>query len=188
MADGPTSSSEKSSATPASLAAIFVSVFFTTANVASLPSAWRSALNCATVSPRYSVRTAPDELWNRSVSSATVASFTALAMGILPPLGAGSGTGRSERHHQDRRVARKRRTPRAQAHRGGTTAGDRSHGARYSSVHLRGPPGHPGPSAAARERTAAADGLWRDQEYAPAPSRPNRAASSPPGRASAVLA
>src|SRR5262252_8188251 len=85
-------------------------------------------------------------------------------------------------------VARKRRTPRAQAHRGGTTAGDGSHGARYSSVHLRGPPGYPGPSAAARERTAAADGLWRDQGYAPAPSRPNRAASTPPGRASAVLA
>src|SRR5690606_41691104 len=37
-------------------------------------------LTCATVSPRYSVRTAPFELWNSSLSSAIAASLSALAM------------------------------------------------------------------------------------------------------------
>src|SRR6185437_5815745 len=61
IADGPTSSCEKSAVIPASLAAIFVRVFLTTENDASWPSASRSALTWATVSPRYSVSTAPDE-------------------------------------------------------------------------------------------------------------------------------
>jgi hypothetical protein len=37
----------------------------------------------ATVRPRYSVSTAPAEVWKRSVSSATAATFSALAMGLL---------------------------------------------------------------------------------------------------------
>jgi hypothetical protein len=69
--------------TPASVAAILVGVFFTTVNVAFSPSDWRSSPSWATVRPRYSVSTAPDEAWNRSVSSATAATLSALAMGIL---------------------------------------------------------------------------------------------------------
>src|SRR5262249_18432417 len=52
MADGPMSRSPIWSATPASVAAIFVSVFFTTANVACPSSARRSSASWATVRPR----------------------------------------------------------------------------------------------------------------------------------------
>src|SRR6201999_3155887 len=67
---------------PASLAASFVSVFFTTENVAWSPSDWRSSPSCATVRQRYSVSTAPFELWNRAVSSATAVTFSALPTGL----------------------------------------------------------------------------------------------------------
>ena len=88
IADGPMSMSVSSWATPASLAAILVSVFFTTANVACSPSDLRSSPSWATERPRYSVSTAPDELWKRSVRSATAATLSALAMGLpLLPVG-----------------------------------------------------------------------------------------------------
>src|SRR5262249_11949573 len=67
----------------ASVTAILVRVFFTTVNVALSPSDRRSSASWATVSPRYSVSTAPDESLNRSVSSATAATFSALAMCLL---------------------------------------------------------------------------------------------------------
>src|SRR3954452_11806613 len=71
---------------PASLAAILVSVFFTTAYWAFSPSDRRSVLSCATVRPRYSVSTAAFELRNCSVSSATEAALSGLAIsvGLLP--------------------------------------------------------------------------------------------------------
>lgn len=71
---------------PASLAAILVSVFFTTAYWAFSPSERRSCLSCATVRPRYSVSTAAFELRNWSASSATAAALSGLAMsvGLLP--------------------------------------------------------------------------------------------------------
>src|SRR2546421_1051873 len=83
IADGPTSSPSSSAAMPASAAASLVRVFLTTLNVACSPSAWRRSASWATVRPRYSASTAPLELWNRSVSSATAATFSALAMGLL---------------------------------------------------------------------------------------------------------
>src|SRR5688500_3132240 len=84
MADGPCSRSSKAP-TPASFAAILVSVFFTTAYDVSAPRDRRSSLSWATVSPRYSVRTAAVELRNSSVSSATAAALSGLAMGGRPP-------------------------------------------------------------------------------------------------------
>ncbi len=68
--------------TPAWSAAILVSVFLTTANVAFPSSDLRSSASWVTVSPRYSVSSAPDDSWNRSVSSATAATLSALAMGL----------------------------------------------------------------------------------------------------------
>src|SRR5689334_15921561 len=82
-ADGPLSSDASWSSRPASLTAILVRVFLTTANVAWSPSDLRSSASWATVSPRYSVSTAPDESLNRSVSSATAVTFSALAMCLL---------------------------------------------------------------------------------------------------------
>src|SRR5690242_8737901 len=67
---------------PASLAAILVSVFFTTAYWASSPSERRSVLSCATVRPRYSVSTAAFELRNWSASSATAAALSGLAISV----------------------------------------------------------------------------------------------------------
>src|SRR5215213_9637247 len=66
-----------------------VRVFFTTAYVACSLMAWRSLVSWATVSPRYSVSTAALELWNFSVSSATAAALSGLAMGLLPRSGRG---------------------------------------------------------------------------------------------------
>src|SRR5262249_61860052 len=43
----------------------------------------RSPDSCATVSPRYSVSTAPLDVRNLSVSSATAVTFSALAMSLL---------------------------------------------------------------------------------------------------------
>src|SRR5712691_5577305 len=82
-ADGPASSDDSWSLSPASVTEILVRVFFTTANVAFPPRDLRSSASWATVSPRYSVSTAPDESLNRSVSSATAATFSALAMCLL---------------------------------------------------------------------------------------------------------
>src|SRR5580693_4061474 len=83
IADGPLSRSPSWLATPASFAAILVSVFFTTVKVALSPSEPRSSASWATVRPRYSVSTAPSELWNRSASSATAVTLSALAMVLL---------------------------------------------------------------------------------------------------------
>src|SRR5690606_2536359 len=83
MAEGPTSCSSRPS-TPASLAATWVSVFFTTAKVALPRSAVRSSLSCATVSPRYSVSTAAFDSRKRSAILATAAALSGLAMAILP--------------------------------------------------------------------------------------------------------
>src|SRR5262249_49089656 len=97
IAEGPVSSPPSSAAMPASVAASLVRVFLTTLNVACSPSEWRSSASWATVRPRYSASTAPLELWNRSVSSATAATFSALAMGLLSWAGRpcpGKGTSR----------------------------------------------------------------------------------------------
>src|SRR6266511_940100 len=80
MAVGP-SSSKRTSSRSASVAAILVRVFFTTANVAS----WsrrdrRSSVTSFSVMPRKSANIAPCELLKRSVNSLTFASFWALGM------------------------------------------------------------------------------------------------------------
>ena len=69
--------------TPASLAAILVSVFFTTAYVALPPRERRSSLSWATVRPRYSVRTAALEERNSSVISSTAVDLGFRAMILL---------------------------------------------------------------------------------------------------------
>src|SRR6516165_1853128 len=84
IADGPESIDPTWSPRPASVAAILVSVFFTTANVALPLSEPRSSDIWATVSPRYSVSTAPLESRNLPVSSSTMAVFSAFAMSLLP--------------------------------------------------------------------------------------------------------
>ena len=61
IADGPASSDESWSTSPASVTAILVRVFLTTVNVALSASDRRSSASWATVSPRYSVSTAPVE-------------------------------------------------------------------------------------------------------------------------------
>src|SRR5215213_7488999 len=68
-----------------------VRVFFTTAYVACSLMVWRSLVSWATVSPRYSVSTAALELWNFSVSSATAAALSGLAMGLLPRVWTSTG-------------------------------------------------------------------------------------------------
>src|SRR4029453_7142691 len=83
IADGPTSSSVSCS-TPASFAAILVSVFFTTAYLADSPSERRSSWSSATLRPRYSVSTAAFEVRNSSAISATAAALSGRAMGLLP--------------------------------------------------------------------------------------------------------
>ena len=65
---------------PALFAAILLSVFFTTAYVASALMAVRSSLSSATVRPRYSVSRTAVELRKFSVSSATDASLFAMAL------------------------------------------------------------------------------------------------------------
>src|SRR5690606_40200600 len=64
-------------------------VFFTTRKRAFWPRLLRSSPSWATVSPRYSVSTAPCELWNSSLSSVTAAALSGLAMGLLPTVNAG---------------------------------------------------------------------------------------------------
>ncbi len=71
-----------SSVIPASLAAILVSVFFTTAYWAFSPSERRRFFTCFTVRPRYSVSTAAFEARNLSVISATAAALSGLAIGL----------------------------------------------------------------------------------------------------------
>ena len=61
---------------PASAAARLASVFLATAYVVWSPSARRSALSCATVSPRYSVSTVAVEDRKCSVSSATAVALS----------------------------------------------------------------------------------------------------------------
>src|SRR5690349_1871711 len=83
IAEGPANWPSKAS-TPASLAAMSVRVFFTTAYVACSLIERRSLVSWATVSPRYSVSTAAWDSRNFSVSSATAAALSGLAMGLLP--------------------------------------------------------------------------------------------------------
>ena len=109
IAVGPVSSSS-GTGNPASAAARLVSVFFTTAYVVSLPSDRRSCVSWDIVSPRYSVSTAADEPWNRSVISATAAVFSWFATCLLSRARAGIR-------------ARKRETPRRRAHGAGAGQG-----------------------------------------------------------------
>ena len=83
IADGPLSRASNSLARPASEAARLVSVFFTTWYVVPPPRAARRSASWLTVRPRYSVSTAPSEVWKRSVSSATALTLSSLAMGLL---------------------------------------------------------------------------------------------------------
>src|SRR5919112_3117885 len=113
-----------------------VRVFFTTAYVACSLMFWRSLVSWATVSPRYSVSTTAPELWNFSVSSATAAALSGLAMGLLPRVWTST---------DGRYLARTRRTPRREAHGAWTGRSPGAHGAAgvvrgSCSVHLRGPP------------------------------------------------
>src|SRR5690606_27892708 len=92
MAEGPLSRSRISlSVTPASLAVSLFRVFFATRERAFWPGLRRSWVSCATVSPRYSFSTAPLELWNSSLSSATAAALSGLGMGLLPTVNTGRG-------------------------------------------------------------------------------------------------
>src|SRR5690349_15464211 len=159
IAEGPLNSPSSSAAMPASAAASLVKVFLTTLNVACSPSEWRSSASWATVRPRYSASTAPLELWNRSVSSATAATFSALAMGLLSwagqpwpgaraPAASGVGEGPAKRNAPARGTrARTPRRPRRGEQRSARTP---ARAARDMRV-LRPP----------RARHAAAtDGLW----------------------------
>jgi hypothetical protein len=103
IAVGPVSSSS-GTGKPASDAARLVRVFFTTVYVVSLPSERRNWVSWAIVSPRYSVSTAADEPWKRSVISATAATFSWLATCLLSVR-----SGRSTRPPE-------RETPRRRAH------------------------------------------------------------------------
>ncbi|VXC71135.1 hypothetical protein ARTHRO9V_90388 [Arthrobacter sp. 9V] len=70
--------------TPASLAAMALRVFLTTENLVSWPSATRSSLSCATVSPRYSVRTAAFDSLKSLVISATAETLLGVVITLLP--------------------------------------------------------------------------------------------------------
>ena len=89
IAVGPTSRSS-TPLTPASRAAMVVSVFFDTAYVASSPRARRRSFSAFTDKPRYSVSTAPEELLNLLVSSATAATFSGFAISVLQSSGYGA--------------------------------------------------------------------------------------------------
>src|SRR5207344_1615603 len=149
IAEGPLTSPSTCAAMPASAAASLVRVFFTTRNVACSPSEWRSSASWATVRPRYSASTAPLELWNRSVSSATAATFSALAMGLL----SWAGRPLPGQGHQPRPAsARASKTKRPGAwHQGVGAATPREGRAAIQLGRLRGPPamcgsfGHPMP-------------------------------------------
>ena len=78
-ADGP-ASRVGSISTPASFAAIFVRVFFTTEYLVSLPSARRSSFIDVTERPRYSVSTVAFAVRKSSVSSATAAALSGRAI------------------------------------------------------------------------------------------------------------
>src|SRR6478752_7593525 len=83
IAVGPESWSLNAS-TPASLAAMAVRVFLTTENLVSWPRETRSCLSCATVSPRYSVRTAAFDSLKSLVISATAETLLGVAITLLP--------------------------------------------------------------------------------------------------------
>ena len=145
IAEGPLSSPSSSAAMPASAAASLVRVFLTTLNVACSPSEWRSSASWATVRPRYSASTAPLELWNRSVSSATAATFSALAMGLLSWAG-GPGLGKGTSRVRRRRGPGKTKRPGAW-HQGADTATPQEGRAALCSDACAGRPRCAGPSA-----------------------------------------
>ena len=145
IAEGPLSSPSSSAAMPASAAASLVRVFLTTLNVARSPSEWRSSASWATVRPRYSASTAPLELWNRSVSSATAATFSALAMGLLSWAG-GPGLGRAPAASGVGEGPAKRNAP-ARGTRAWTPRRPRRGERRFSSDACAGRPQCAGPSA-----------------------------------------
>src|SRR3954471_5173759 len=113
---------------PASRAAILVSVFLTTAYVALPASERRSSLSCATDNPRYSVSTAADDSRNDSVSSATAAALSGLAIGLLSQVVHDAETPRRRRAGRERRPVPVLQTDVVR------------------TTHLRGPPPHGGPS------------------------------------------
>ena len=78
-AEGP-ASSDSSISTPAFFAAIFVSVFFTTEYLVSVPSDRRSCFIDVTERPRYSVSTVALAVRKSSVSSATADSLSGRAI------------------------------------------------------------------------------------------------------------
>src|SRR4029453_16485043 len=65
-------------------AAMALRVFLTTENLVSWPSATRSSLSCATVSPRYSVRTAAFDSLKSLVISATAETLLGVVITLLP--------------------------------------------------------------------------------------------------------
>src|SRR6476469_1207155 len=112
-----------------------VRVFLTTENLVSWPRETRSCLSCATVSPRYSVRTAAFDSLKSLVISATAETLLGVAITLLPgivPVCPGPRSGEL-----------KLKTPRADA-RG---LAQRGHAAELCFVHLRRPPYVQGPSS-----------------------------------------
>src|SRR6478609_1094375 len=111
-----------------------VRVFLTTENLVSWPRETRSCLSCATVSPRYSVRTAAFDSLKSLVISATAETLVGVAItllpGIVPVFRVPSGS-------------LKLKTPRADA-RG---LSQRGPAAELCFVHLRRPPCDGGPSS-----------------------------------------
>ncbi len=153
MAVGPARSFSSMAVTPASLAAMAVRVFLTTAYVACPPMLFRSWVSCDTVRPRYSVRTAAFEVRNLSEISATAAALSGLAMALLPSFVVPV------------EQARTRRTPRRRAHgawenRPGSGHTEPQHDTCHSiPFHLRGPPAGAGPwtTLAGGDRRSLAD-------------------------------
>src|SRR5215470_11348930 len=110
----------------------------------------RSWVICATVSPRYSVSTAPWDERNRSAISATVATFSGFGMALLPLA--------------PTTVLRHAKRP------GAGARGVRVHIVTLVQFHLRGPPAVRGLRPPGRVATS---GLRRRQGTGPGSTAPN---------------
>src|SRR6478735_3880573 len=178
IAVGPASWPSNAS-TPASLAAMAVRVFLTTENLVSWPRETRSCLSCATVSPRYSVRTAAFDSLKSLVISATAETLLGVAITLLPgivPVCPGPRSKELKLKNAPRRCT--------------GLVSTRSMTAELCFVHLRRPPYVQGPSTENPLRSPGAtaevslawesgfpttDGLWSSKLTGHGARVPNRA-------------
>src|SRR6476620_9239949 len=163
-----------------------VRVFLTTENLVSWPRETRSCLSCATVSPRYSVRTAAFDSLKSLVISATAETLLGVAITLLPgivPVCPGPRSKELKLKNAPRRCA--------------GLVSTRSMTAELCFVHLRRPPYVQGPSSGNPLRPPGAtaevsvawesgfpttDGLWSSKltgHGARVPNRARRAGAAP---------